>query len=73
MGLGTWDEQWDYYARSVVHNGTYQAVPSHPMVHEDRMDSGISMLESRCFVGRTILYQPVLWYIRTGWTVGLTC
>ena len=28
--------------------------------------NGINMLGARYFVGRTILYQPIPWYIRTG-------
>ena len=31
------------------------------------MDSSISMLGARYLVGRTMLYQPVPWYIRMGW------
>ena len=50
-----------------AYHGTYYTVSTCPMMN------GISMLEARYFVGRTILYQPVPWYIRMGWTVGLAC
>ena len=35
------------------------------------MDSGISMLGAWYTVGCTMLYHPIPWYKRTGWTVGL--
>ena len=48
------------------HCGVYHAVPFHPIVHEDEMDSGINMLRAWYILGLTILCQPIPWYIRTG-------
>ena len=41
-------------------------------VHKDRMDSTDYNILFWYTARRSVLYHPVLWYIRTGWTVGIT-
>ena len=74
LSCGTWgqDGQLYHHGTSQVHSGMYRAVPSCPVVREDRMDSCTTMVQVRYTVGRTMLYHPALWYMRTGWTVGTT-
>ena len=65
VGLACWE--------CVTLWGVPCAEPSYPMVHEDKMDNGISMLRVWYTVGCIMLYYPIPWYMRTKWTVGLAC